>query len=320
MTATNDALERAVRAAFPDRSVEAMEPQTTRPGNETALVRFPDGETCYLKTATDTTTRLVRETATTRYAAANCPVGVPTVLAADPTGDPPYLVTGPLPGTPLNDPWTDGTDREPLVRAAGYALAGVHEARFDRPGVVTGGDADGLDLAEPTWTETLCATVEWRVTDWFADRFSDLPGRLVEAIREVDPTLDAKPALLHGDCSRINVHLDPQGFLDWERALVGDPAFDLVDATGHLLDQPDVEEGERDALTDALHEGYRDRAGELPAGIDEYRPLYWAIAHLLVPQTFEEWAPEVDVPDDELAADVREEFGRRIDRAIEAAN
>jgi aminoglycoside phosphotransferase (APT) family kinase protein len=312
----SEPVDRAVETAFPERVVESIEPRTTRPGNETAFVTFADADPVYVKTATDTTRRLVRETAATRYAAANCAVRVPEVRAADPTGDRPYLVTDPLPGTPLNDPWTAGADREPLLRTAGRALAGVHEARIARPGVVVGGDDERLDLDGESWAETLCATVEWRAEDWFADRFADVPERLVETVRAVDPGLDeVEPTLLHADCSRINVHVDPAGLLDWERALVGDPAFDLVDATFHLAGQPDVDETDRDRLTAALYDGYRERAGTLPPGLDGYEPLYRAVSFLLVPQTFEEWAPDAEESTDDLAAWVREEVDGRLDAA-----
>lgn len=321
-----EALERAVAEAVPKRTVATIGSQNTRHGNETAYVTFADADPIYVKTATDTKVRLEREVAATRYAAAHCPVRVPPVVDADPTGDVPYLVTEPLPGTVLNDPWTDWVDDTvadatgpELLWKAGYTLAGVHEARFDRVGVITGGDADGLDLAAPSWAGTLRATVEWQAADWFADRFADLPERLIETIDEIDPALDnTSPALLHGDLSRINVHLDPNGLLDWERALVGDPAFDLVDAEGHLIDQVDVDEADRPALTEAFHAGYRERAGALPATDADYRPLYLVLSQLLVPQTFEEWAPTVDRPTDELAADVREEFDSRLVAAREA--
>ncbi|MFB6235904.1 MAG: phosphotransferase family protein [Halopenitus sp.] len=337
-------LEQAVAEAVPARSVETIASQNTRHGNETAYVTFADADPVYVKTATDTTVRLEREVAATQYAAAHCPVRVPPVVDADPTGEVPYLVTEPLPGTVLNDPWTDWVDEETaagpvdsvdspnsvadsitddtgpeLMWVTGFTLAGVHDARFDRVGVITGGDADGLELTGTSWTETLRATVEWRASDWFADRFTDIPERLVETIDEIDPDLDdTSPALLHGDLSRINVHLDPNGLLDWERALVGDPAFDLVDAESHLIDQVDVDEGDRPVLSRALHAGYRERAGSLPATLDDYRSLYWALSHLLVPQTFEEWAPTVDRPTDELASDVREEFDSRLAAAREA--
>lgn len=309
-----DTVERALEVAVPERTVETVDPQTVRPGNETAKVTFVDAPAVYLKTATDTKRRLRREVAATRYAGAHCAVNVPEVVAADAEADPPYLLTAPLPGTPLNDYWTGEGDRERLLRATGRGLAGVHEARLDRVGVVEGGGPDGLDLVGESWTEVLCATVEWRASDWLPDRFEDLPERLTETVRAVEPTFGGRPALLHADVSRINLHVDPLGLLDWERALVGDPAFDLVDATEHHLGQPDVDDAERARLTDALHEGYRSVAGGLPAGLDRRRPLYRAVWHLLVLQAFEKWAPRVDRPTDELAGEVREEFHERIDR------
>ncbi len=312
----SDALGEITARAFPDRSVASIETQETRQGNATGLVEFDEHEPVYLKTATDGPTRLVREIAATRYAGANTSVRVPRVVAADPSV--PYLATDPLPGTPLNGPWTDGGDQERLLRRAGAALARTHEARFDRPGMIEGGGAASLELAGGDWVDTLRRTVTWRAEDWFADRFTDIPDRLIETVTELAPTVDERPALLHGDCSRINVHVDPTGLLDWERALVGDPAFDLVDAEGHLVDQIDVDEEDKERLRAALYDGYAAEAGSLPTGLEERRPLYRVFAHLLVPQTFETWAPTVEAPNDELAADVREEFDSRVAAAREA--
>lgn len=317
---TDSPIRHAAGAAFPGRSIREVEPQETRPGNETARVTFEDGRVCYLKTPTDTTERLVREAAAVRYAGAHCDVETPAIVVADPTGDPPYLATAPLPGTALNDPWTGGGDRERLLREAGRAVAGVHEATFDRTGIIEGGDLDGLELSERSWTETLAATVEWRGRDWFAERFADAPGRLAAAIRAFEPTFDGPATLVHGDPSRINLHLDPVGLLDWERALVGDPAFGLVDATFHLLEQPDVGDDERPALRDALYDGYRQHAGELPTGLADNRPLYRAVSYLLVLQAFEDWSADAEPPSDELAADVREEFDSRLAAVRDAAS
>ncbi|WP_435155048.1 phosphotransferase family protein [Haladaptatus sp. DFWS20] len=314
----SDQLERAVSAAFPSQTIDTIDEKQTRPGNETGFMTFVDAEPAYVKTATDSTRRLARETAVTRYANVHCPFQSPRVVAANPDGDTPYLATEPMSGGPLSDPWTDRDDRTELLRQVGFAIAGVHETRFERSGVIIGGDADELELMADTWSETLCETIEWRAEDWFSDRFEDVPRRLVETVRAVEPKIDGGTAtLLHGDCSRSNIHLDPNGLLDWERALVGDPAFDLTDAVGHLIDQVDVPEEERDALMNALYDGYRERSGSLPDGIDRYRPLYWAIAYLLVPQTFDEWAPTVDQPIDELAEGVREEFDTRLSHTCE---
>lgn len=308
----SEPLRRAVAAAFPDATVDAVEPAETRPGNKTAFVRFADRNPAYVKTATDRTDRLVRETAATRYAATACDVGVPPVHTADPDGSWPYLATAPLPGTPLNDRWTGDGDRERLVREVGRTLAAVHEARFDRAGRIQGGGTDRLALIDESWTETLAGTVEDRAADLFAERFRDLPPRLAAVVRDIAPDVRGAPALLHGDASRVNVHVDPRGLLDWERALVGDPAFELVDARFHHVEQVDVDEADEPRLTEALHAGYRDRAGALPRGLGTYAPLYRAVSFLLVPQTFNLWAPDVDEPDDDLAADVRETFAERL--------
>ena len=305
---------------LPDRSIETIELQNTRPGNEAGLVTFGDDDSMYVKTATDTTVRLSREIAATQYAEVHCPVGTPPIVAADSTGDPPYLITEPMPGTVLNEPWMDGADRKPLLSQVGHQIAGVHEAEFSQPGIITGGNASGLNLTNTTWTETLCDTIEWRAQDWFADRFSDLPEQLIDIIREVDPTLNGiTPTLIHGDPSRINVYLDPDGLLDWERALVGDPAFGLVEATFHHLGQPDVSEDERPVLRSALYDGYRERAGALPAGLEEKRPLYRAIAELLIPQAFNDWASSLESKD-EVAAEVREDFEFRLEEARKVAS
>jgi aminoglycoside phosphotransferase len=316
----NKAIEQAVNATFPTRSVQTIETQNTRPGNETGFVAFSNGESCYVKTATDTSIRLTRETAATRYAGKNCEIEIPSVIAADTTGDLPYLITEPLPGTVLSTPWTEDADRASLLKQTGFTIAGVHETGFDHSGIITDGSADTLELTEITWTETLCKTIEWRAEDWFADRFSDIPERLTETIREIHPTLDSTtPTLLHGDPGRNNIHLDPNGLLDWERAFVGDPAFGLTNAAFHHLDQPDVDEAERSTLVSALYEGYRERAGELPNGLDDRRPLYRATSYLLYPQAFNDWASSIDVPDDELAADVRDEFDTRLGKARDSS-
>ncbi|WP_336035932.1 phosphotransferase family protein [Halobacterium yunchengense] len=318
----SDPLQAAVRAAFPRRSVAEVDERDTRPGNRTARVAFTDGDAAYVKTATDGTRRLVRETAATRYADAHCDVETPSVLAAAPDSDPPYLATEPVRGRALAASWPDADteERAAMVRRTGATIAAVHDAGFERSGRIAGGGPAGLDLEAAPWSETLAATVEERAADLFADRFADLPGELAAVVRDAADLLDDAPAaLLHGDPSRSNCLLDPPGLLDWERAMVGDPALDVVDAASHLAEQPDVEEADRAVLRDALHDGYRSRAGGLPEGFAARRPVYRAVAFLLTPQTFELWAPQVDRPTGDLAAWVREEFQRRLDDARAAA-
>ncbi|WP_232703217.1 phosphotransferase family protein [Halobacterium wangiae] len=319
----SDPLQAALHAAFPDRPVESVEERDTRPGNRTARVAFADGDVVYLKTATDGTRRLVREAAATRCADARCPIETPAVVAADPDGDPPYLAMEPIPGIPLQDPWSsaDTAERARLLREVGETVAAVHEAAFEQPGRILGGDEGGLDLAAESWSETLAADVEERTEDLFAARFRELPGRLAAVLRDAAPLLDDAPAaLLHCDLNRSNCRLDPRGLLDWERALVGDPGLDLADAESHLVELPDADEAERSVLRNGLREGYRAYADALPDGFEHREPVYRAVAFLLTPQTFELWAPAADQPTEELADWVRGEFDERLDAAREAAH
>jgi aminoglycoside phosphotransferase (APT) family kinase protein len=314
---TRQAVEAALRTAFPERTVRDVTAVEARPGNATACVTFADGDVAYVKTPTDgVRDRLRREAAATAYAHAHCDCRAPEVVAADPDGDPPFLATAPLAGESVLARREDAPleAEADLLRTVGRGLAGVHAAEFDAPGRIQGGDADGLALAGDGWTDVLCATVRAQEADLFADRFADLPDRLVAALRDAEPLLEGAPAaLVHQDLNVSNCLLgDPPGFLDWERALVGDPAFDLADAEGHLVDRADLDDAERDVLREALFDGYRDAAGELPAGVETRWPAYRAVAFLLTPQTFELWADDASEPRDELAAWVREAFDARL--------
>ncbi|MFB6194211.1 MAG: phosphotransferase family protein [Halobaculum sp.] len=307
-------VDRAARAAFPDRAVTDTTLCSTRPGNATGLVTFADGESVYVKTARDAT-RLAREAAATR--AAPRPT-TPTVVASDATSDPPVLATRPARGVPFTDRWSD--DRRGAVRAAGRALARLHETRFDTPGIVC---ADGTDLRIETapWPETLAATLRARADDWLPDRFADCADRLPRLVRRTRPTVgDTAPRLCHDDVTRSNVRVDPPGLIDLERALVGDPALDLVCARTHLIEQPDVPPADRDRLVDALHAGYRAIAGDLPATLPRNRPLYRATSYLLVLQAFDSLRELVGRPAGELEREVREEFDRRCARALAATD
>jgi aminoglycoside phosphotransferase (APT) family kinase protein len=304
---------------FPAQTIESIEPQNARPGNETVRVEFTDRDPVFAKLDLNAVGRIRREIAAVRCADSHASVNVPEIIAADPAAEAPYMITSPLPGELMNGRWTDGDDRQALLRAVGETVAAVHDARLDDIGPITGWDGRQLQIESMDWTETLCSTVRSRVDNEFSDRFSEIPADLLSTIQAINPEVDVDSAtLLHGDPSRINIHLEPNGLLDWERALVGDPAFDLAETIFHHLGQPDVDDAERPALREALFDGYRTHRGSLPAQFETYEPLYRAIAHLLVPQTFEKWAPDVDIPTDELEANVREEAYARMATAEDA--
>jgi aminoglycoside phosphotransferase (APT) family kinase protein len=316
-----DAVDRALTAAFPDLSVaETTVPEgADHPGNRTVRVTFADGGTAYLKVATDgDTRRVVRDAAAAAYVRANASLRAPRVLAVDGDADPPYVATAPLSGESLlaRQRATDEDGRAALVRTVGRTLARLHEPAFETAGRIVGGDADGLDLAETAWAAALRTSLDERTAMHFPDRFADLPERADALLADAAGALAGfEPALLHEDPNRGNVLLcdgEPPGLIDWETAVVGDPALSLARAESHHVDVADADADLRERLRAALYDGYRAVAGDLPAGYERRRPIYRVVTFLLTAQTFDLWAPEASEPTADLAAWVRREFDARL--------
>jgi len=316
-----DVSAETLAAAFPDRTVaETTVPEgADHPGNHTVRVRFADGETAYLKVAADgDARRVVRDAAAARYVRANTTLRAPRVLAVGGDADPPYVATAPLAGESLlaRQRATDETGRVELVRTVGATLARLHEPDFETPGRIVGGGAGGLDLVETAWPAALRSALDERTAMHFADRFAALPDRADALLADAaDALAGFDPALLHEDPNRGNVLLregEPPGLLDWETAVVGDPALSLTRGESHHVDVADADADLRERLRAALYDGYRSVAGTLPASYDERRPIYRVVTFLLTAQTFDLWAPEAPESTADLAAWVQREFDARL--------
>ena len=182
---------RVVADAFSDCTIESIEPQNARPGNETVCVKFIDREPVYAKVDLNAVGRIRREVAAMCHADNYSPVNVPEIIAADPDADSPYMITSPLAGELMNERWTGGDDKEVLMRMVGKTVAAVHNAQLNDIGIIGGWDSSQLQVESMSWTETLCATVRSRVESEFSDRFSELPIDLISTIESIDPDLGA---------------------------------------------------------------------------------------------------------------------------------
>ena len=299
------AVDGALGAAFPDRSVADVEAVGPSWHDDTRTVRvaFDDGGTAYLKVAVDGDgARVAREAAVLRFVAADRDTRVPRVLAVDPAGDPPCLATAPLEGAPL-----DARDRSAaLVRRVGWTLGGVHEAAFDAHGTVTGGGADDLDVERAPWPEVLRDRIGRMRRRAPADRFPDHFERVAEAVdAHRERLVDAPATLVHGDPAAPNCVV-------WEEAHVGDPARDLHRARDQHVGPAPPDRAER--LVAALHAGYRERTGALPDGFAERRPVYDAVRYLGRSGYVERYAAWHGVDPDAFAAEVDREMERRLRR------
>ncbi|WP_144799099.1 phosphotransferase family protein [Halorubrum depositum] len=330
----DEAVTTALDAAFTERSVERLTDvgPSWNGANETVGVVFADGGRAFCKVAIDGDgTRIARELAVLRYVAAERPIAVPEVLAADPDADPPYLVTGPAPGRELLDAWEErecdaegGPRCEALLRRVGATLATLHAERFETHGEIVGShDRDGLALERAPWPDVLLKTIERTREIGTSERLGHHYDAVIDCVEANRDRLgDAPAALLHGDVAMPNLFVvgdEPVGDadaggiapIDWELAHVGDPARDLVRAEDQLLNGFDTRGPDRYAA--ALRAGYAERAGGLPAGFAARRPIYEVVRMLGRSGFVDQWTTYVDEPMDALVDRAEAELRARLE-------
>ena len=341
----------ALGAAFPNRSVSdtfAVGPSWNG-ANETVGVAFADGTRAFCKVAAGGDgSRIARELAVLRYLDAARSVSGPAVLAADPDAAVPYLVTAPAPGDELFDLWetTGPTAREALLRHVGATLATLHAVPFERHGEIVGGgggrgriggsggggergDGRGLPCDPAPWPDVLRSTVERTREIGTSERLAHHYDAVLDCVEANRDRLEAAPAaLLHGDVAKPNLFVcdrepseragasgraGPDGIvpIDWELAHVGDPVRDLVRAEDQLLNGFDTRGPARYAA--ALYKGYRDRAGGLPPGFAERRPVYEVVRMLGRSGFIDQWTTHLDEPLDSLVDRANAELRSRLD-------
>jgi aminoglycoside phosphotransferase (APT) family kinase protein len=347
----HQSVETALDAAFPDRTVVDVggAGPSWNGGNETVAVVFADGCRAYLKTAVDGAgSRLDREVATLAYLRAHRPLPVPATLAVETSGPVPYLATAPAPGQSVDERFEPaGPDtRERLLRRVGRAVAALHAVRFDGHGTIRGrgvtvgcgetvgrgtpaesNDAvestftrPGLEVSIAPWPDVLLETVEQTreiATTDRLDRHFDAVAGCIERHRQL--LAGAPAALLHGDVTKPNAfvvdgrrdaHTGDVGLLDWELAHVGDPSRDLVRARDQLCNGFDTEGPDR--LTDAVLDGYRDRAGGLPAGFEVREPIYRVVRVLGRSGFLDQWVSYLGEPMEALVDRIDAELDSRL--------
>ncbi|WP_193310242.1 phosphotransferase family protein [Halorubrum halophilum] len=337
----------ALGAAFPNRSVSdtfGVGPSWNG-ANETVGVAFADGTRAFCKVAAGGDgSRVARELAVLRYLDAERSVSGPAVLAADPDAAVPYLVTAPAPGEELFDLWetTGPTGREALLRRVGATLATLHAVPFEDHGEIVGEGpgqtAPNTSAVEPQrglpcdpapWPDVLRSTVERTREIGTSERLAHHYDAVLDCVEANRDRLEAAPAaLLHGDVAKPNLFVcdrepseragasgrdGPDGIvpIDWELAHVGDPVRDLVRAEDQLLNGFDTRGPARYAA--ALYKGYRDRAGGLPPGFAERRPVYEVVRMLGRSGFIDQWTTHLDEPLESLVDRADAELRSRLD-------
>lgn len=303
-------LDEVIATAFPTGEVRAVETLAGTSESDVARVRFgDDAYVVKLAPTTSATENLHREVAVTNYVQRTGSVPVvefrDVVLESD-AGPAPFYVA----------PWADGPnlgtllDTMPLPRVCtlferlGETLAALHESTtFESPGTIEPVDETSFDVQpRGRWSTMFATELATTVETLSGTRFEQLAATVSEHVGDRLRTLDTPtpPVLLHGDIGDGNVvYEDGQvsRLLDWERAFVGHPEYDLCRAETRYfwnswgaLQEPQT----------AFYEGYRSGRA-LDSAFEDRRRCYLATFSLSPLQTFDQWAPRFGGDADTLA-------------------
>lgn len=288
--------------------------------NTTLLVETTDNDRFVVKCAhgSEGYRALRRELTVMEFVANNTTVPVPMTIDTnlESRTDYPYMLLEWIEGKTLEET----QDALPphahphLFLALGETLAALHEdtrTSFGQHDI----DLGSVNLAP---AEDWPSVLESRLNEYgrfLADtRFAPLVSDVERALQVHHDELvtDEEPSLLHGDIGGDNVVFfgtSVASVLDWERALLGRPEFDLCIAEARLFT---TNWGRKSRSQAMLHRGYRNRR-ELAPGFNRRRRLYLAILLLLPLTRFPEWAPDHATDRDRLA----ERIGRNLRDLLE---
>lgn len=304
------ALDALLENAFPKTTVVEVSPLEGTGDNTTLAVETEHLGWFVLKWSRDETAmeQLHREMAITPFVAAetDVPVVEPITYSMGQSGTPSFVVTPWAQGRSLDETLSSlGAHHHPLVFASiGETLATLHEQTdFSHPGrIVPNGLGSFTIDAAPGWPELFEERVFEHVESLQGTRFEEVGEEVLEFVtnRLQDLETGETPVLLHGDIGDGNLTYDGTDVscvLDWERAFVGHPEFDLCRAeVRYFLNNW----GEPSRLQAMLYAGYRS-IRELEAGFEDRRRSYLATFFLLPLSRFSRWASTVTDDPDALA-------------------
>ncbi len=266
------ALTTLIQPAFPDQTVVESEPTQGGLANTNIRVRLSRTDQpllvrLYVRSPGD----VRKEYALNRLVDRRTPVPSFLYVAEDnPFTGHPYVLMQWIDGVRLEvvAPALRTDQIAELGRSVGVALAGIHAHTFPQTGFF---DAD-LNIAQPVSVGgdglmgflRMCL-IEGRGEERLGAELTRELLSFAERAGGLLDTWDGPPCLVHGDFggSNILVRETPGGWdvaavLDWEFAFSGSPFFDL----GNLLRPP---LGDMPGFEQAVHDGYVDAGGVLPA-------------------------------------------------------
>ncbi len=294
------ALERVLAAGLPDRRVTDLSALEGDGDGEVFAVSTADGERFVLKYAPDqgAASALRRETAVTNYVRRETDVPVAEPVSCGFEGSDPgvYFLTRWAAGKRLDDALAAlQPHAHPQVFAnVGETLARLHAGTsFDDPGAIEPTGPASFEV-EPagSWPELFAGRLAENVEALQGTRFEGVAEEVWTYVsqRLQDLETGTSPVLLHGDVGDGNLVYDGTAVshvLDWERAFVGHPEYDLCRAEVRYFLNDWGRESREGAM---LYAGYRS-VRETPSDFEARRRCYLATFFLLPLARYPQWGP-----------------------------
>lgn len=182
--------------------------------------------------------------------------------------------------------------KEEIVRQIGKYLAEIHDnIKFENFGRFRY-ENEGLDIEKYEWVELVQEIAEEYIDSMENTRFEDLQGEFRDYVQKNLHLLDeSNPVLVHYDVAVDNVireGTDIKAVLDWERAFIGRPEWDLAYSEVRFILQFLDDEEDVNQLKQTFYQSYR-KVNALDEGWRKRIEYYRMIQLFHGMEYFENW-------------------------------
>lgn len=192
--------------------------------------------------------------------------------------------------------------KEEVVRQIGGYLAEIHDnIRFENFGKFRYRNG-GLDIEEFEWRDLIQEIAEDYIDSMEGTRFEDLQEEFREYVQKNLHLLDeSNPVLVHYDVAVDNVIREGsniKAILDWERAFVGRPEWDLAYSEVRFILQFLDNDEDIERLKQAFYQSYQ-KVKPLREGWRKRKEYYGMIQLFQGMKYFENWTDRKSYSEDE---------------------
>jgi aminoglycoside phosphotransferase (APT) family kinase protein len=175
------------------------------------------------------------------------------------------------------------SENQHLIRQTGELLGELHnKIEFEDFGGLKATENDFVEVEPQEWSSMFKQLI-WKITSHLEKiEAQETRDRIRNIVEENLHLLESRdnPVLLHQEFSPRNMVGTSEGInavIDWERAISGDPEYDLATAEKHIIQARDGNPEKREnaeQIRKILYEGYKSKR-QLDQGWEKRRNLYY---------------------------------------------